>query len=50
MRYERKAENGANAHFSAFAHRRRLENQHTQQQYNNSNTIDTLSHYPDELE
>lgn len=27
-----------------------LENQHTQQQYNNSNTIDTLSHYPDEFE
>lgn len=24
-----RAENGANAHFSAFAHRRRLENQHT---------------------
>lgn len=45
-----RAENGANAHFSAFAHRRRLENQHTQQQYNNSNTIDTLSHYPDEFE
>ena len=45
-----RAENGANAHFSAFAHRRRLENQHTQQQYNNSNTIDTLSHYSDEFE